>query len=60
MIFTPTRLAAEIDKGFRQLGRLESNIFNGYHHFVRELSENNKVHFIQTEKFTDSMVSPYK
>ena len=60
MVFTPTVLVAERDREHRWLGRSEGDVFNGHHHFLIELTENNKVHFIQTEKFTDSMVSPHK
>ena len=60
MVFTPTVLVAEIRGDLRWLGRSEGDVFNGHHHFLIELTENNKVHFIQTGKFTDSMVSPHK
>jgi hypothetical protein len=56
MIFTPTVLVAEKDRELRWLGRSEGDVFNGEHRFLIEPIENNKMHFIQTEKFTGSMV----
>lgn len=56
MIFTPTVLVAERDRELRWLGRSEGDVFNGEHCFLIEPIGNNKVHFIQTEKFTGSMV----
>jgi hypothetical protein len=56
MIFTPTVLVAEKDRELRWLGGSEGDVFNGEHRFLIEPIENNKMHFIQTEKFTGSMV----
>jgi hypothetical protein len=56
MIFTPTVLVAEKDVELRWLGRSEGDLFNGDHRFPIEPIENNKMHFIQTVKFTGSMV----
>jgi hypothetical protein len=38
------------------LGRSEGDVFNGEHRCLIELIENNKVRFIQSERFTGSMV----
>ncbi len=56
MIFTPTVLLAEKDRELRWLGRSEGDVFNGEHRFLIEPIENNKMHFIQTEKFTGSII----
>jgi hypothetical protein len=56
MVFTPTVLVAEKDRELRWLGRSEGDVFNGEHRFRIELMGNNKVHFMQIEKFTGSMV----
>jgi hypothetical protein len=59
MVFTPDVLVAEKDRELRWLGRSEGDAFNGEHHFLIEPIENNNdtVRFIQSEKFTGSMVS---
>jgi hypothetical protein len=56
MIVTPTVLVAEKDRELRWLGRSEGDVFNGEHRFLIEPIENNKMRFIQSEKFTGSMV----
>jgi hypothetical protein len=56
MIVTPTILMAEKDRELRWLGRSEGDVFNGEHRFLIEPIENNKMRFIQSEKFTGSMV----
>jgi hypothetical protein len=62
MVFTPDVLVAEKDRELRWLGRSEGDVFNGEHRFLIEPIEtnnnnNNKVHFMQSEKFTGSMVA---
>jgi hypothetical protein len=56
MVFTPDVLVSERDRELRWLGRSEGDAFNGEHRFLIEPIENDKVHFIQSEKFTGSMV----
>jgi hypothetical protein len=56
MIVTPTVLVVEKDRELGLLGRSEGDVFNGEHCFLIEPIENNKIHFIQSEKFTGSMV----
>jgi hypothetical protein len=64
MVFMPTVLVAESDREIRWLGRSEGDVFNGEHRFQIDPIENNnnnnnnnKVNFIQSEKFTGSMVA---
>ena len=59
MVFTPDVLVAERDKELRWLGRSEGDVFNGEHRFLIEPieSNNNIVHFTQSEKFAGSMVA---
>ena len=59
MVFTPEVLVAERERELRWLGRSEGDVFNGEHRFLIEPidNNNNKVHFIQSEKFTGSMVA---
>ena len=59
LVFMPTVLVAERDRELRWLGKSEGDTFNGEHHFLIELIENNsnKVLFTQSEKFSGSMVA---
>jgi hypothetical protein len=59
MVFTPDVLLAERERELRWLGRSGGDVFNGEHCFLIEPIENNnnKMHFTQSEKFTDSMVA---
>jgi len=59
MVFTPDVLVAEKERELTWLGRSEGDVFNGEHRFLIEPIENNnnKVHFVQSEKFTGSMVA---
>ena len=58
MVLTPTVLVAERDRELRWLGKSEGDAFNGEHRFLIEpIENNNKVHFVQSEKFTGSMVA---
>lgn len=60
-ILTPTVLVAETDRELRWFGRSEGDVFNGEHRFqidpIENNNNNNKVNFIQSEKFTGSMVA---
>ena len=57
MVLTPTVLVAEKDRELRWLGKSEGDVFNGEHHFLIEPTDNNNnVRFIQSERFTGSMV----
>jgi hypothetical protein len=56
MVFTPKVLEAKKGEELKWLGRSEGDVFNGEHQFLIELIENNKVRFIQSERFTGSMV----
>lgn len=56
MVFSPTVLEAKKDKELRWLGRSEGDVFNGEHRFLIEPLESDRVRFIQSEKFTGSMV----
>ncbi len=56
--FTPTVLAAEENREFRWLGKLLfGGLFDGEHSFTIETISENKVRFINAEKFTGILVS---
>lgn len=58
MKFTPTVLVAEENKEFRWLGKLFfGGLFDGEHSFIIETISENKVRFINAEKFTGILVS---
>lgn len=58
MKFTPTVLVAEENKEFRWLGKLLfGGLFDGAHSFIIETMSENKVRFINAEKFTGILVS---
>lgn len=56
MVIAPTILAAENERELRWLGKSEGDAFNGEHSFRIEPTQGNSVHFVQSEKFTGSMV----
>jgi hypothetical protein len=56
MNVTPTVLVSEKGRELRWLGRSEGDVFNGEHRFLIKPIENNKIHFVQSEEFTGSMV----
>ncbi len=60
MVFFPIVLTAEPNRELRWLGKSEGDVFNGEHRFLIQPivggGEEEKVHFIQSERFTGSMV----
>ena len=57
MTFKPTVLKAEPNREFRWLGRLLlPGLFDGEHSFIIESLEENRVRFLQGEKFTGVLV----
>ena len=56
MVISPTILKVEEEKEPRWRGRTEGDTFNGEHSFIIKPTGDGKFHFIQSEKFTGSMV----
>jgi hypothetical protein len=56
MVISPTILAVDNERELRWLGRAEGNTFNGEHSFIIRPTSQRSVHFVQSEKFTGSMV----